>query len=241
MRPAPMPIALPIYLALPLQSAIAEFANVQMVAHDATTLGRMKSCTRTDSIGARFSLVQRRSAPPACCRAAVSRRPGLPTRQHSRPLRFPRAGNLWCAVLRCCQWMIRSGDLAKRRRARARRLHRRGGGECQRAGCTGDRRQRHDLHARFCRYPLASLDQCAAAADAGRQSQADLFPGHGGLRRAYTPEDSYRSVRLGLAQALTAGITTTQNWAPQRAQSSARRRRNGRDARHRHSWPLRLW
>ena len=32
MRPAPMPIALPIYLALPLQSAIAEFANVQMVS-----------------------------------------------------------------------------------------------------------------------------------------------------------------------------------------------------------------
>src|SRR5690242_3299142 len=29
----------------------------------------------------------------------------------------------------------------------------------------------------------------------------------------YTPEDSYRSVRLGLAQALAAGITTTQNWA----------------------------
>jgi 5-methylthioadenosine/S-adenosylhomocysteine deaminase len=29
----------------------------------------------------------------------------------------------------------------------------------------------------------------------------------------YTPEDSYRSVRLGLAQALAAGVTTTQNWA----------------------------
>jgi 5-methylthioadenosine/S-adenosylhomocysteine deaminase len=29
----------------------------------------------------------------------------------------------------------------------------------------------------------------------------------------YTPQDSYRSVRLGLAQALAAGITTTQNWA----------------------------
>lgn len=29
----------------------------------------------------------------------------------------------------------------------------------------------------------------------------------------YTPEDSYRSVRLGTAQALAAGITTTQNWA----------------------------
>jgi 5-methylthioadenosine/S-adenosylhomocysteine deaminase len=29
----------------------------------------------------------------------------------------------------------------------------------------------------------------------------------------YTPEDSYRSVRLGLAQALAAGVTTTHNWA----------------------------
>ena len=29
----------------------------------------------------------------------------------------------------------------------------------------------------------------------------------------FTPEDSYRSVRLGTAQALAAGITTTQNWA----------------------------
>ncbi len=29
----------------------------------------------------------------------------------------------------------------------------------------------------------------------------------------YTPEDSYRSVRLSLAQSLAAGITTTQNWA----------------------------
>jgi cytosine/adenosine deaminase-related metal-dependent hydrolase len=29
----------------------------------------------------------------------------------------------------------------------------------------------------------------------------------------YTPQDSYRSVRLGLAEALSAGITTTQNWA----------------------------
>ena len=41
-----------------------------------------------------------------------------------------------------------------------------------------------------------------------------LFPGHrsrSGLH--YTPEDSYRSVRLGLAEALSAGVTTTHNWA----------------------------
>lgn len=29
----------------------------------------------------------------------------------------------------------------------------------------------------------------------------------------YTPEDSYRSVKLGVAQAIAAGITSTQNWA----------------------------
>src|SRR5262249_20821150 len=31
--------------------------------------------------------------------------------------------------------------------------------------------------------------------------------------RHYTPEDSYRSVRLGLAEGLTAGATTVHNWA----------------------------
>ena len=54
---------------------------------------------------------------------------------------------------------------------------------------------------------------------AGRSCAQDdpnrsVFPGH--LRSSglhYTPEDSYRSVRLGLAEALTAGITTTHNWA----------------------------
>lgn len=39
------------------------------------------------------------------------------------------------------------------------------------------------------------------------------FPVTAACGVVYTPEDSYRSVRLGLAQALSAGITTTQNWA----------------------------
>jgi cytosine/adenosine deaminase-related metal-dependent hydrolase len=39
------------------------------------------------------------------------------------------------------------------------------------------------------------------------------FPVTAKLGPHYTPEDSYRSVRLGLAEALAAGITTTQNWA----------------------------
>jgi cytosine/adenosine deaminase-related metal-dependent hydrolase len=39
------------------------------------------------------------------------------------------------------------------------------------------------------------------------------FPVTARLGVHYTPEDSYRSVRFGLAEALAAGITTTQNWA----------------------------
>lgn len=39
------------------------------------------------------------------------------------------------------------------------------------------------------------------------------FPVTFALGLHYTPEDSYRAVRLGLAQALAAGVTTTHNWA----------------------------
>ncbi|HUI98483.1 MAG TPA: amidohydrolase family protein [Xanthobacteraceae bacterium] len=39
------------------------------------------------------------------------------------------------------------------------------------------------------------------------------FPVTFALGLHYAPEDSYRSVRLGLAQALAAGVTTTHNWA----------------------------
>jgi cytosine/adenosine deaminase-related metal-dependent hydrolase len=39
------------------------------------------------------------------------------------------------------------------------------------------------------------------------------FPVTARLGRHYQPQDSYRAVRLGLAQALTAGITTVHNWA----------------------------
>jgi 5-methylthioadenosine/S-adenosylhomocysteine deaminase len=39
------------------------------------------------------------------------------------------------------------------------------------------------------------------------------FPVTFALGLHYTPEDSYRAVRLGLAEAVSAGITTTHNWA----------------------------
>ena len=39
------------------------------------------------------------------------------------------------------------------------------------------------------------------------------FPVTFALAQHYTPEDSYRAVRLGLAEAVSAGVTTTHNWA----------------------------
>jgi cytosine/adenosine deaminase-related metal-dependent hydrolase len=39
------------------------------------------------------------------------------------------------------------------------------------------------------------------------------FPVTNAVGRHFTPEDSYRSVRLGLAEALSAGATTVHNWA----------------------------
>ena len=39
------------------------------------------------------------------------------------------------------------------------------------------------------------------------------FPVTNAVGRHYTPEDSYRSVRLGAAEALSAGATTVHNWA----------------------------
>src|SRR5262249_6520220 len=39
------------------------------------------------------------------------------------------------------------------------------------------------------------------------------FPVSFRLGQLYTPEDSYRSVMLGLAEALSAGVTTVHNWA----------------------------
>lgn len=39
------------------------------------------------------------------------------------------------------------------------------------------------------------------------------FPVTFALAQHYTPEDSYRAVRLGLAEAISAGVTTTHNWA----------------------------
>ena len=58
------------------------------------------------------------------------------------------------------------------------------------------------------------------------------FPVTFGLGIHYTPEDSYRAVRLGLAQAVAAGVTTTHNWAhnvrsPAHADAEVRAMRDG--------------
>jgi 5-methylthioadenosine/S-adenosylhomocysteine deaminase len=57
------------------------------------------------------------------------------------------------------------------------------------------------------------------------------FPVTNALGRFYTPQDSYRSVRLGLAEALSAGATTVHNWAhnvitPQHADAELRAMRD---------------
>jgi cytosine/adenosine deaminase-related metal-dependent hydrolase len=58
------------------------------------------------------------------------------------------------------------------------------------------------------------------------------FPVTFGLGVHYTPEDSYRAVRLGLAEAISAGITTTHNWAhnvrsPKHADAEVQAMRDG--------------
>jgi 5-methylthioadenosine/S-adenosylhomocysteine deaminase len=44
-------------------------------------------------------------------------------------------------------------------------------------------------------------------------SELGYFPVSGRLGQLFTPEDSYRSVTLGIAEALSAGVTTVHNWA----------------------------
>jgi len=51
--------------------------------------------------------------------------------------------------------------------------------------------------------PLMRIDDAARG----------YFPVSNRLGRHYEPEDGYRSVRLGLAEALSAGVTTVHNWA----------------------------
>jgi cytosine/adenosine deaminase-related metal-dependent hydrolase len=44
-------------------------------------------------------------------------------------------------------------------------------------------------------------------------AELGYFPVSNRLGVLYTPEDSYRSVKLGIAEALSAGVTTVHNWA----------------------------
>jgi cytosine/adenosine deaminase-related metal-dependent hydrolase len=53
---------------------------------------------------------------------------------------------------------------------------------------------------------------CRALIEADNPKRG-YFPVTNALGRHYAPEDSYRSVRLGLAEALSAGATTVHNWA----------------------------
>src|SRR5262249_29543667 len=44
-------------------------------------------------------------------------------------------------------------------------------------------------------------------------NEVGYFPVSNRLGQLFTPEDSYRSVMLGIAEALSAGVTTVHNWA----------------------------
>ena len=91
--------------------------------------------------------------------------------------RCRRAASSSCAAPTCSPWTPRSAS-SQRRRARARRRDHRGRREPRGAGRRGDRRARHDLHARLHRHPLAPVDQLPAPDRARRQPGPRLLPGH---------------------------------------------------------------
>ena len=73
----------------------------------------------------------------------------------------------------------------ERRRPHPRRRHCRGRRKRQRIRRGGDRRSRPDLHAGLRRYPLAPLDQHAAALCPLRYRRAERFPGLHPARAAH--------------------------------------------------------
>ena len=73
-----------------------------------------------------------------------------------------------------------------------------------------------------------------------RRPAVGYFPVSNRLGQLMVPEDSYRSVVLGCAEALSAGVTTVHNWAHNVRVAGARRRRARRHARRRHPRTVRL-
>ena len=99
---------------------------------------------------------------------------------------------------------------------------------------------RHDLHARLHRHALAPVDERVPRDHPLDDPKRSYFPVTSALGPHYTPEDSYRSVRFGAAEALSAGATTVHNWAhnirsPEHADAEL-----SRDARHGRARPVRL-
>ena len=127
-----------------------------------------------------------------------------------------------------------------RRRPHPRRRHRGGRRKPRHTGRRGDRRERHDLHARLRRYPLAPLDQHAAAVRALRHRRAERVPGLHPPRAAHDAAG-----RLCQRQARHSRSTERRRHhgaqlGAQHAQPRARRCRALRHARRRHPRPLRL-
>ena len=211
------------------------------LAHDATTLGRMKSCTRTDfdrrtlltgttALGAAGLLPGRSFAQTGAANSATQPAATLPARGEF--------------VVRGAQVLSMDdtiGDLPS-----------------------------GDVHVRDGSIVAVAANVDAPGAQVIDGKGMICMPGFVDthwhhwtnvlrpLMRADNPKLTYFPVTAACGVALYAGGQLPKRAArprpgpdrrhyyhaelgPQCAQSSARRRRNGRNARHRHSWPLRLW
>ena len=91
------------------------------------------------------------------------------------------------------------------------------------------------------RHALAPVDERVPRDHPHRRSQAQLLPGdERASGRHFTPEDSYRSVRLGLAEGAERRRDDGPQLGAQHPLARARRRRAARHARHGRARPPRL-
>ena len=107
-------------------------------------------------------------------------------------------------------------------------------------GARGDRRPRHDLHAGLRRYPLAPLDQHAAAVRPLRCRRAERIPGLHPPRPAHDAAGRLCQRRARHRRGAERRRHHGAQLGAQHPQPRARRRRAFRHARRRHSRPLRL-
>ena len=106
------------------------------------------------------------------------------------------------------------GDFAQRRRACARRRHRRGRARTfpQHRASVIDGRGTICMPGFIDTHWHLWTSVCRAMIQLDDPKRS-YFPVTNAVGRHFTPEDSYRSVRLGAAEALSAGATTVHDWA----------------------------